>query len=136
MESQIDGAVVVVGLARQGKALARFFAERGDAVVVTDSRAEAQLRPAMDDLADLDVDYALGGHPLTLLDGCRLLCLSGGVPLELPLVQEAQRRGIPLSNDAQEFVARCPAPLVGITEQSKDRMAPVLATMQEVLASE
>jgi UDP-N-acetylmuramoylalanine--D-glutamate ligase len=41
--------------------------------------------------------------------------LSGGVPIDLPIVVEAQRRGVPLTNDAQLFVERCPAPIIGIT---------------------
>jgi UDP-N-acetylmuramoylalanine--D-glutamate ligase len=57
----------------------------------------------------------LGDHPLSLLDGCDLICLSGGVSPDMPLVHEAVRRRIPLSNDGQEFLVRCPAPVVGIT---------------------
>ena len=44
-----------------------------------------------------------------------MLCLSGGVPIDLPIVLEAQQRGIPLTNDAQFFMERCPAPIIGIT---------------------
>ena len=108
-------AVVILGLARQGLALARFYAEQGIRVTVSDSRSATALQAAVAELADLDIGLVLGGHPLSLLDGCDLLCLSGGVSTELPLVQEARRRGIRLSNDAQEFLVRCPAPVVGIT---------------------
>ncbi len=108
-------AVVILGLARQGKALARFFASRGWRVTVSDARSEAALRPALAELAEFPVHYVLGEHPLSLLDDCDLLCLSGGVPAEAPLVQAARRRGIPVSNDAQEFLRRCPAPVLGIT---------------------
>ncbi len=107
--------VVVLGLARQGTALIRFFVEQGAKVVASDTRTADQLAQPLAELADLEVTYVLGGHPLSLLDGCDLLCLSGGVPPDLPLVQEALRRGIPLSNDAQEFMARCVAPVIGIT---------------------
>jgi len=105
----------MLGLARQGKALARFFAEQGWRVTVSDAREPEALQDAMRELSDLDLHYVLGEHPLSLLDGCDLLCTSGGVPSDLPVVQEAARRGIPLSNDAQEFMRRCPAPIVGIT---------------------
>ncbi|MFP4343336.1 MAG: UDP-N-acetylmuramoyl-L-alanine--D-glutamate ligase [Anaerolineales bacterium] len=108
-------SVVILGLARQGKALARFFAGRGARVVVSDRREAAALEPMLEELAGLDVEYAFGGHPLSLLDGADLLCISGGVPADLPLVQEARRRGIPVTNDAQEFLRRCPAPVIGIT---------------------
>lgn len=115
MSAAVSGNVVIVGLARQGKALARFFATEGASVVVTDTRSREVLAPALAELADLDIAYVLGAHPLSLLDSCDLLCVSGGVPLDLPLVQEAVRRGIPLSNDAQEFLTRCPALVMGIT---------------------
>jgi UDP-N-acetylmuramoylalanine--D-glutamate ligase len=107
--------VVILGLARQGKALARFFAEQGWRVTVSDARKPEALQDAMRELDDLPVHYVLGEHPLSLLDGCDLFCTSGGVPSDLPIAQEAVRRGIPFSNDAQEFMRRCPAPIVGIT---------------------
>jgi UDP-N-acetylmuramoylalanine--D-glutamate ligase len=69
----------------------------------------------MAELADLPVDFVLGKHPKRLLEGTDLLCLSGGVPLYAPIVVAAQKRGIPLSNDAQLFLERCPAPVIGIT---------------------
>jgi UDP-N-acetylmuramoylalanine--D-glutamate ligase len=53
-----------------------------------------------------------------MLDQADLLCLSGGVPLDAPIVVEAQQRDIPLSNDAQIFLERCPAPVIGITGSS------------------
>ena len=56
--------------------------------------------PRLAKLGSLPVKLALGGHPLSLLDGCDLLCLSGGVPAQLPIVQAAIQRGIPLSNDS------------------------------------
>ncbi|MBN1249263.1 MAG: UDP-N-acetylmuramoyl-L-alanine--D-glutamate ligase [Anaerolineae bacterium] len=113
--SESGEIVVIVGLARQGKALARYFAKQGVPVTVSDHRNREALAPEIAELADLDIAYVLGEHPLSLLNGCRLLCLSGGVPLDLPLVQEAVRRGVPLSNDAQEFLIHCPAPVIGIT---------------------
>jgi UDP-N-acetylmuramoylalanine--D-glutamate ligase len=53
---------VIVGLARQGKALARHFAEQGAEVVVTDLRSQDELRPAVE-AAELPLELALGGHP-------------------------------------------------------------------------
>jgi UDP-N-acetylmuramoylalanine--D-glutamate ligase len=114
-ENALPASVVILGLARQGTALARFFAERGVQVTISDRREAAALQPALADLAPLPLRYVLGAHPLSLLDDCELFCLSGGVPADLPIVQEAARRGIPVSNDAQEFLRRCPAPVVGIT---------------------
>jgi len=107
--------VVILGLARQGTALARFLAQVGAEVTVSDRQGEAALADYLTELADLPIRYVLGEHPLSLLDKADLLCLSGGVPVDVPIVVEAQRRGIPLSNDAQLFLERCQAPVIGIT---------------------
>jgi UDP-N-acetylmuramoylalanine--D-glutamate ligase len=110
-----DQHFVVLGLARQGLAVTRWLLEQGAQVTVSDTKPEAELQGPIDALRDRDVKFMLGGHPLSLLNDCDVLCLSGGVPLDLPIVIEAQQRGIPLTNDAQLFVERCPAPIIGIT---------------------
>lgn len=114
MNATISSAVIL-GLARQGKALARFFAEHGIRVTVSDNRTRDVLQAAMAELDDLPIQYVLGEHPFSLLNDCDVCCISGGVPVSLPIVQEAIRRGIPISNDAAEFLKCCPAPVVGIT---------------------
>jgi UDP-N-acetylmuramoylalanine--D-glutamate ligase len=107
--------VLILGLARQGTALARFLTQVGADVTVSDLQDEAKLADPLAELADLPIRCVLGRHPLSLLDGVDMVCLSGGVPVDIPIVVEAQRRSIPLSNDAQIFLERCPAPVIGIT---------------------
>jgi UDP-N-acetylmuramoylalanine--D-glutamate ligase len=106
---------IILGLARQGTALVRFLTKVGADVTVSDLRDKTALADQMAELADLPVRYVLGEHPLGLLDDADLLYLSGGVPVDIPIVVEAQRRSIPVSNDAQLFMERCPAPVIGIT---------------------
>jgi UDP-N-acetylmuramoylalanine--D-glutamate ligase len=110
--------LVILGMARQGTALARFAIEAGAFVTLSDLRPDFKLREIVDTLSDLPsdrLDYVFGDHPPTLLDQCDVLALSGGVPTDAPIVQEARRRGIPLTNDSLEFMRRNPAPLIGIT---------------------
>ena len=107
--------VVVVGLARQGKALARYLTQQGAHVTVTDQKSASALAQALDELQGLRVDFVLGGHPPTLLEGMDLVCLSGGVPADLPLAQQARQRGLTVTNDSQIFVNASPAPTIGIT---------------------
>lgn len=110
-----DKRFVVLGLARQGSALARWLTAQGAQVTISDAKRVDQLQSEIDALQDVDVNYALGGHPIDLLADCDVLCLSGGVPIDLPIVLAAKERSIPLTNDAQLFVERCPAPIAGIT---------------------
>ena len=113
-----DKRVLIIGLARQGTALARFLVNEGAQVTVTDIQPAEALAEPLAALAGLPIRYALGGHPLSLLDEVDMVCLSGGVPTTIPLVAEARRRGIPLSNDALLTLERCPATVVGITGSS------------------
>ncbi len=107
--------ILIIGAARQGTALARYLARQGAAVILNDSRTPAEVETVVASLSEVPVEWVLGGHPLSLLEGVDLVCPSGGVPLELPLIAEALRRGIPLSNDSQIFLEICPCPVVGIT---------------------
>jgi len=115
MQNWTDRRVLILGAARQGAALARWLAKRGSHVTLSDARGEEQLTSVRASLANLPIRWALGGHPLELLDDCDLLCVSGGVPLNLPIVIEANRRGIPVSNDTQIFMEAVPCKTIGIT---------------------
>ena len=110
--------VVILGMARQGLALARFFTAAGANTTISDIAPAEELAEELRQLDELPVALALGGHPPDLLDGCDLLCLSGGVGLQVPLVQEAVRRGIPLSNDSLLTMQLAPCPVIAITGSS------------------
>ena len=107
--------VLILGAARQGLALARWLALHGAHVTLSDMRSADELRLVRESLAEVLIDWALGGHPLELLDTTDVLCLSGGVPLTLPIVAAAVARGIPLSNDSQIFMEVVPCKTIGIT---------------------
>lgn len=115
MDALTGKRIVILGLARQGTALARFAAEVGAEVVVSDLRPAAMLQVALDELSDLDIEYVLGEHPMSLLNGTDVLAISGGVPADSPLIEEARARGIVLTNDSLEFTRRTPADVIGIT---------------------
>jgi UDP-N-acetylmuramoylalanine--D-glutamate ligase len=106
---------LILGAARQGIALARWLSRHGSNVTLNDSRSKSELAFAQASLANTSVQWAVGGHPLELLDKTDVLCLSGGVPLTLPIVEEAVKRGIPLSNDSQIFMEVAPCKTIGIT---------------------
>jgi UDP-N-acetylmuramoylalanine--D-glutamate ligase len=107
--------LVILGLARQGKALARYAAECGATVVVSDLRPPEKLAGAIDELEDVAIETVLGEHPMSLLERADVLAISGGVPADSPLVEAARSRGIRLTNDSLEFMRRTPAAVIGIT---------------------
>lgn len=112
--------VLVIGAARQGTALARYLVREGAHVILNDRRTPDQLAESIRQVeAGLEgpgtLRWELGGHPLRLLQEADLVCPSGGVPLELPLIEEAVRLGMPLTNDSEVFLQAAPCLVVGIT---------------------
>jgi UDP-N-acetylmuramoylalanine--D-glutamate ligase len=106
-------------------------------VTLSDKRLETDLEPACQALADLPIKWALGGHPVSLLNDTDVLCLSGGIPLTIPIVIEAKKRGIPLSNDTQIFMEIVPCTTVGITGSAgKSTTTALLGKMAEASFSE
>mgnify|MGYP000943647223 FL=1 len=118
MENWSGKKVIVIGAARQGTALSRYLASKGAQVILTDMHSLDDLPANLPDLEKLGIQLRLGGHPLELLEGADLVCVSGGVPLTISFIQAALQRGIPLSNDSQIFLEACPAQVIGITGSS------------------
>ena len=107
--------VLVLGLARTGRECARFLAQRGASVRVTDVRSEEELKQEMETLAALPIRYFLGGEDPDWLEGVDIIVPSPGVPAENVLLKEGSRRGIKILSEI-EFACRfLPAPLVAIT---------------------
>ncbi|MCB8961658.1 MAG: UDP-N-acetylmuramoyl-L-alanine--D-glutamate ligase [Ardenticatenales bacterium] len=115
MDEWAGKRLVILGLARQGKALARFAAEVGAKVTISDMRPAEKLVDEMADLADLEIEYVLGGHPMSLVDKADILAISGGVPADAEIVTRANDLGVQVTNDSQEFIRRATAQTIGIT---------------------
>ncbi len=114
-ESGARPHVVVLGLGRQGVATARYFAEQGVPVIVSDQQPAHAFEKERMALKGLEVRFEFGGHPLEMLKGASMLHLSGGVPGDLPIVEAARQRGVRITNDLQLFLEITPARVVGIT---------------------
>jgi UDP-N-acetylmuramoylalanine--D-glutamate ligase len=115
MANYAGRSILIIGAARQGLALARYLVTHGARVTLNDQRPAEKMTDAIKVLDGLPVTWVLGEHPISLLDGIDIVCLSGGIPLNNPLVVEANRRGLPLSNDSQFFMELVPCPVIGVT---------------------
>jgi UDP-N-acetylmuramoylalanine--D-glutamate ligase len=110
--------VTVVGLAREGVSLVRFLAGVGAEVTANDHAPAERLTKTMESLAGVPVRYVLGGHPDEIFRDVEAVFVSPGVPQELDFLQQARRRGTPLSSETQLFFELCRGKLVGITGSS------------------
>ena len=115
MSKWTDKNILILGAARQGLSLARYLTKHGAKVTLNDKRMHHELQDEQNSLKDISVEWMLGAHFSSLLNGKDMVCLSGGIPLNLPIVRDAQRRGIPLSNDTQIFLEAVLCRTIGIT---------------------
>ncbi len=110
--------VLVIGMAREGMALARYLVGQGAHVVATDVKPLTAYADGLESLAQAGVELAMGGHSPHLLDACEIAFVSPGVPFESQFLEEARARGVPLSTESRLFCFLCPAPILGITGSS------------------
>lgn len=110
--------ILILGLGREGKALARFLSRKGAEVTISDLKTKEALSQEVAELDGITAGYALGGHPEGLLDGTDTVYVSPGVPPDIPILKEARRRGTPLGSETRLFFSLCRAPIIGITGSS------------------
>jgi len=107
--------ILIIGAARQGKALARYLTRKGADVILNDMLPADKLAGIESEMNKIGVKCVFGGHPLDLLNGIQLVSISGGIPLDNPLVREAVRLRIPVTNDSQIFMEEVKAPIIAVT---------------------
>ncbi len=107
-----------MGLGRFGGGIGvtRWLARQGARVTVTDQTGEQELGESVAQLADLPINWRLGGHDAADLDHCDLLVVSPAVDkARSEFFRAATARGIPWTSEMNLFLSRCPARIVGIT---------------------
>lgn len=109
--------VTIIGMAREGMALARFWARKGAQVTISDIRSAVDLANEVKQLADWPIKCVLGSHPDSILE-TDVLYVSPGVPRTIPILREAKRRGLRISSETELLFELCQAPIIGITGSS------------------
>jgi UDP-N-acetylmuramoylalanine--D-glutamate ligase len=118
--------VAVLGLARSGVALARFFAARGAKVTVYDGRGAEQLEREIEQIGATDARLLLGAEidPRSALDGQALIATSPSVNSRYPTTEPRLRAAladveaagaVPVVSEVDLFLRLCPATTVGVT---------------------
>ena len=93
--------VLVVGLGRSGVSSAIFLQEHGAKVIVSDSKAEAQLQREIPALLDRGISIETGRHGERTFRDQDLIVVSPGVPSDQPQLQHARTLGIPVIGEVE-----------------------------------
>lgn len=105
-----------LGLLGRGVGDAKFLAEQGAELIVTDLKTEADLQESLAQLKEYsNITYRLGGHDLADFRDRDYILKAAGVPLVSPYIVEAQKNGIPIKMSASWFAEVSGIPTVGVT---------------------
>ncbi len=107
--------VLVVGLARSGRAAACCLRRRGAVVTVTDSRPPSAFRADIPELISQKIGLELGLHRDDTFLRQDLIVVSPGVPWALPQLEAARQQRIPIVPEVEAGSWFLKASLVGIT---------------------
>jgi len=107
--------ILVVGLARTGVAVARFLAEQGAQVTVTDMKSAVELAPWMAKLEDLFINYQLGQHDKHTFLMADLIVVSPGVPMDIKPLQLARAQKRTVISEIELAAAFITTPIAAIT---------------------
>ena len=113
--SQLPGArVAVLGAARSGVAVSLLLAKAGASVLLSDALEREALSLPEEALRRWNVQVEFGGHSPTILES-DLICISPGLPLNIPILQQAQEKGIPIVGELELASWFCQSPILAVT---------------------
>ncbi len=113
-----DGAHVTVmglGLFGGGAGAARFAADRGAIVTVTDMRSADDLAESLPALDDIPIRYVLGRHDETDFASADVVIVNPAVPMSSPFLRIAADAGASLTSEMLLFVERFGGRVVGVS---------------------
>ena len=127
--------VTVMGLGRFGGGLgaARFLADNGARVTVTDLQTEDRLSVSVSKLRGMNIRFVLGGHYFRDFTETDMVVVNPAVPMDSPFVKMARRYRRKLITEIGLFVERCPATVCGVT--GSNGKSTTVSMLQSILES-
>ena len=107
--------ILVVGLGISGVSAAKVARRLGAEVVVSDSKAEAAQGTETQELRAEGIEVVGGEQTAALLDGVSHVIVSPAVPVRVPLIQEAYRRGIDVESEIEFAYHLAKSPILAVT---------------------
>lgn len=106
--------VTVMGAARSGIAAARYFITKGTPVFISDTCSGDKLENVLRNNNMEEMTWEAGGHTERVLDS-DLIVLSPGIESDLPVLNEARSRNIPVWSEMELGFQASVAPFFAVT---------------------
>lgn len=108
--------IMGLGLLGRGVGDAKFLAEQGAELIVTDLKTEEELQESIEKLKSFpNIQFVFGEHRLEDFKNRDYILKAAGVPLNSPYIAEAQNNNIPIKMSASWFMELSNVPTVGVT---------------------
>ncbi|MEN9614547.1 MAG: hypothetical protein RLZZ347_854, partial [Candidatus Parcubacteria bacterium] len=105
-----------LGVLGRGAGDAKFLAECGAELIVTDLKTKEQLASSLSELDSYkNITFVLGEHRLQDFDGRDLIIKGAGVPLDSVHIAHARKCGVPIEMSTALFARLSEVTIVGIT---------------------
>jgi len=105
-----------LGLLGRGVGDARYLAENGAELIVTDLKTREQLTESIAQLQSFpNIAFVLGEHRLEDFNNRDLILKAAGVPLDSIYIAEAKKNGMPVRMSADLFAEISGIPIIGVT---------------------
>lgn len=114
---------LILGLGKSGIAAAAHLLAKGESVIVSDQRSleafgsssQLQVLKSLEERHPGKISWALGGHPLELLEQCERIVVSPGISLHNEFLVQARMRGLPLVGEIELAWLVSSKPMLAVT---------------------
>lgn len=110
-----DKKVLVSGVAKSGVSAAYLLKKLGANVIIQDAKTEDKLGNVVTELKNNGIALYLGSNPDDIIENMDILVMSPGVPTDLPFVNKAREKNIPVIGEIELAYMFCKSPIIGIT---------------------
>ena len=108
--------VLGLGTFGGGVAAARFLAEHGADVTITDSRTDEQLSESIEQLAEVPIGRSFwGSHPADAFHGADLLIVNPAVKPDSEVVAQCRSAGVRITSEIELFLKYFPGRVIAVT---------------------
>jgi len=108
--------ITIFGLGQSGLAAAKKLISLGATVLVTEERNRDDIDNGnLAEIQNLGISLECGGHTLASIENSELIVMSPGIHLDLAVLKEAKKRGIPIISEIELAYNLIGKPIIAVT---------------------